>query len=190
MSIRVKARANTGQIFTRSEMCHLLLACLAIGITLSFPTLFNMPLIMLVIVPAFSIHELAHKFTAILYGLRARFQIWIPGLVVTMISAILPIKLIMPGAVYLLDSPKNTEESAHIALAGPLGNTALALLVSQIDGPLAFQIVSINLMIAIMNLFPLPPLDGWRIKSWDSRIWLLVFVTLLVAYVVFMFWRI
>ena len=190
MSIRVKARSNTGQMFTKGELCHLLLACLLIGLTLSFPTFSNMPLTILIVVPSFAIHELAHKFTAILYGLRAKFQIWIPGLIVTMISALLPIKLIMPGAVYLLDNPKNTEESAYIALAGPLGNIALALLASHITDPLAFQIVGINLMIAMLNMIPVPPLDGWRIKLWDPRKWLLIFMVLLVAYVIYMLWRV
>jgi len=190
MSIRVKARSNIGHLFTRTELCHLLIACLVISITLGFPTFFNIPLLMLIVVPAFVIHELAHKFTAILYGLRAKFQIWIPGLIITMISAMLPIKLIMPGAVYLLDKPKNTEESAYIALAGPLGNIALALLASQISDPLAFQIVGINLMIALLNMIPVPPLDGWRIKLWDFNKWLLIFMVLLVAYVIYMLWRV
>jgi Zn-dependent protease len=149
-----------------------------------------MPLAMLIVVPGFVVHELAHKLTAILYGLRAKFQIWIPGLIVTMISALLPIKLIMPGAVYLLDNPKNTEESAYIALAGPLGNIALALLASQISDPLAFQIVSMNLLIAILNMIPVPPLDGWRIKLWDFRKWLLIFTVLLLAYLIYILWRI
>jgi len=188
MSIRVKARSNISQTFTKGELCHLLLACLLIGLTLSFPTFSNMPLAMLVVVPAFAVHELAHKFMALLYGLRAKFQIWIPGLIVTMISLMLPIKLIMPGAVYLLDNPKNNEESAYIALAGPLGNIALALLASQISDPLAFKIVGINLIIAILNMIPVPPLDGWRIKLWDGRKWLLIFTVLLVAYVIYMLW--
>ncbi len=186
MSINVRTRWNAGQIFTRIELCHLFVACILTSLTMSYPEFGNMPVFALTVVSAFTVHELAHKFTALLYGVRARFQLWIPGLIVTMLSAILPIKLVMPGAVYLLDHPKNVEETAYIALAGPLGNVALALLASQVWHPLAFQIVGLNLLIAVLNMIPFAPLDGWRISVCDGRIWLLLFGVLLVAYVVYL----
>ena len=66
------------------------------------------------------------------------------------------------------------KDMALCALAGPLTNVAIAIIAAQIIKilphepfitPLLFMIVIYNLMLGIINLIPIPPLDGSRLLS-------------------------
>ena len=63
---------------------------------------------------------------------------------------------------------------ALTALAGPLTNMSLAVVAAQIYklipndpliSPILFAVVLYNLMLAILNLIPIPPLDGSRVVA-------------------------
>src|SRR3990167_2096726 len=80
----------------------------------------------------------------------------------------------VPGNIFNLRTPKR--DMAFVSLAGPIANVAIALvfalpirlgLVGGTDpgfGILA-QIVIMNLVLAIFNLIPIPPLDGSKILA-------------------------
>jgi Zn-dependent protease len=68
---------------------------------------------------------------------------------------------------------------AITAGAGPLSNLALAILGTLILGlairlqlgvatvaPFLLQIVTLNVVLALFNLIPIPPLDGSRVVAW------------------------
>ena len=65
---------------------------------------------------------------------------------------------------YFKNPPLNT---AMVALAGPLSNIILASLgvfAQNFVNPIGLDtFVWINIYLAVFNLIPLPPLDGWRI---------------------------
>jgi Zn-dependent proteases len=65
---------------------------------------------------------------------------------------------------YFKNPPLNT---AMVALAGPLSNIILASLgvfAQNFINPIGLDtFVWINIYLAVFNLIPLPPLDGWRI---------------------------
>lgn len=101
-------------------------------------------------------------------------------------SVILPIILaIIPGGIvfgwakpvpynpYNLKDPK--KGGALIAAAGPLSNLALAFIFSIAyrlglgmtpAAPLIEVIIIINIVLAIFNIIPIPPLDGSKILFW------------------------
>ncbi len=66
------------------------------------------------------------------------------------------------------------KDMALTALAGPLTNLFIAIVAaqilkltpnSQLLTPILFSIVVYNLMLAILNLIPIPPLDGSRVVA-------------------------
>ena len=66
---------------------------------------------------------------------------------------------------YLKDGKK---DMALVALAGPLTNFAIAGLFAVIwhafgQNPLVLQVIIINLYLAVLNLVPVPPLDGSKV---------------------------
>lgn len=61
---------------------------------------------------------------------------------------------------------------AMVSLAGPLSNVLLAILLvipiklglaNEISGPILIQAVLINIVLAVFNILPIPPLDGSKI---------------------------
>jgi len=73
---------------------------------------------------------------------------------------------------YNLKNPKS--DTALIALAGPVSNLILAVLlgiflriisVPESVGVVFFQLVVLNINLALFNLLPIPPLDGSKVVS-------------------------
>jgi len=121
-------------------------------------------------------HELAHKLTAQYYGFRARYKLFKEGLLMTLISSFLPIKIISPGSVLISGFP-DKRALGIIALSGPLTNITMAALASQIRifGILTGYFIQINLWIALFNLIPFGVLDGKKVVEWSFTVWLICF---------------
>ncbi|MCX8174928.1 MAG: site-2 protease family protein [Candidatus Micrarchaeota archaeon] len=139
----------------------------------------------------FVMHELAHKYFAIRYGARARFKAWPAGLALALALVVVPqiiwgpaaaIFFIAPGAVYIYALRGiSIRQNGIISLAGPAMNwavaavfLALAVIFSQsilLSTVLLFGF-RVNLMLALFNLIPIPPLDGSKVVAWDWRVWL------------------
>lgn len=134
----------------------------------------------LVLTASFLVHEMAHKVTAQKRGLWAEFRLTTWGAVITLISVILPFKLISPGAV-MIAGPAQLDEVGKISIAGPSINLALggvllgaALVPSPYVSLFAFT-AYINATIAVFNLIPIGILDGYKIFSWNRKVWALAF---------------
>lgn len=141
---------------------------------------------------AVAVHEVAHGWTAFIYGdstaLDAGRLTLNPLVHLDLVgSFILPLTLILLGAPVVigwakpipvnfnnLDHPK--KDMIWVALAGPIVNILMAVLFatpirlnlfdwSSFLGKLCFQGISINLILAIFNMVPIPPLDGSRIVT-------------------------
>ncbi len=153
----------------------------------------------------FLLHELAHKYFAIRYGAYARYQTWTTGLMLMLGIAIIPqvfgIRLplfLAPGAVMIYAARGITpKQSGIISAAGPVTNILLALAFllsgialfgavtfsalsadSQLAGVLGTVVImgiQVNFFLAMFNLLPIPPLDGFKIFTWDWRIWIVLF---------------
>jgi Zn-dependent protease len=96
---------------------------------------------------------------------------------------------------YFKNPPLNT---AMVALAGPLSNIILAsvgVFAQNFINPIGLDtFVWINIYLAVFNLIPLPPLDGWRIlqgifpnlyQNYDIEsklswvLWILIFISII-----------
>lgn len=123
--------------------------------------------------PGIILHELAHKFVAIAYGLDAHFEIWPTGLVIGVILKILNtgFMLLAPGYVTIIGASPFT--SMLTALAGPLTNATLwigAFLTLKYARHLTHSTAlflgltqNINKWLFIFNMIPIPPLDGFKV---------------------------
>ena len=137
------------------------------------------------------IHEMAHAYAANALGdptarLQGRLS---PNPLVhidPMMSVILPGLLILSGSPLLFGAAKPVPYNPYnftnqkwgealVAIAGPISNICIAIIFAGLIhfsdflntslsfNNLAFQIVGLNLFLALFNLVPLPPLDGSKI---------------------------
>lgn len=139
------------------------------------------------------VHEVAHKIVAQQNGLWAEFRLTTWGVVLTLISVFLPIRMIAPGAMMISGSP-NGDEIVKISIAGPITNmifasvltaSAFALLPSAAGvAYMLFFAAYINAFMAVFNLIPFGILDGWKIFSFNKKVWALAFAVSIVLLVV------
>ena len=193
----LKQRRRIDLRISRGEILDIALAVGAISLVyLSMVFHYLRPIVAVYILGtvllAFLVHEMAHKYAAINYGYSARFRATKEGLLITAISALLPIKIIAPGyvAVYSSTGLYDPKRVGIVALVGPLSNVILSMLGIGLLGyaPLLSRFLAIiNADIALFNLLPLPVLDGSKVATWSWKIWLAVFapVVLLWFYVRF-----
>jgi len=128
----------------------------------------------------YMLHELAHKVTAVYYGLTARFILWVQGLFVTLISMMFGFGLIAPGFVSTEGSATNRQRGI-ISLAGPVTNITISILLIMMANTIisssycvlfARILVSYNLYLALFNLFPFGILDGKKIYAWNPTVYI------------------
>ncbi len=154
----------------------------------SLPYLLEMALLVVVLLFSVIIHEVAHGYVALLNGdPTARM---LGRITLNPVPHIDPVGTILVPAILLLSHagfllgwakpvPVNSRNYRNyrwgeitVSAAGPLSNLALAVVFAALLhlGPgsvgllkLAYYGVSINILLALFNLFPIPPLDGSHI---------------------------
>ncbi len=140
----------------------------------------------------FILHEMGHKFVAIRRGYVAHFQIWIWGIALTLITAVVSGGAFLfgaPGAVYIApaaalgaygygyystkqQSSDPDQENMLISAAGPginLGFAVLFLVIYELSTTYNFVAIvatfglELNVGLGTFNMLPIPPLDGYKI---------------------------
>lgn len=138
----------------------------------------------------FILHELAHRTTAKKYGCHAYYNVWLLGIVLALIMAVVTkgsVIFAALGAVYIvpmmsapyLDLGAMKRVFGVISLSGPSMNLLLVAFfyaISYLGGALSLlgmYGLRINLWLAAFNLIPIPPFDGHKVFSWSKAIWAL-----------------
>ncbi len=131
------------------------------------------------------LHEVAHGFVAERFGdptarLAGRLTLDPRKHIDLFMSILLPLTLFLSGSPVIFGGAKpvpidpfNLKEGrkdvALVSLAGPLTNILIAILASFLfklaPSNLLAIVVQLNLLLAIFNLIPIPPLDGSKIFS-------------------------
>ncbi|MGB9740283.1 MAG: AN1-type zinc finger domain-containing protein [Candidatus Bathyarchaeia archaeon] len=180
--------------FSIKEAQHLAIATLlVIGIALSLivfpgfkieiidPTIIAASATILVV--SFFAHEMAHKITAQKHGFWAEFRLTFMGAILTLFSIMSPyFKVISPGAV-IVSGLADKETLGKVSIAGPTTNIALstAFLAANFFSaqnalaPIFLFGAAFNAWIALFNLIPLGILDGFKVFTWNKRIWISTF---------------
>ena len=127
----------------------------------------------LVAAPGIILHELAHKFTAMAFGLNAVFEIWPTGLLIGVILKAVGSGFILLAPGYVSIASGFTPFQMMItAFAGPFINLVLwlgagyLLKMPNITRAKALFLVMtqhINKWLFIFNMIPIPPLDGSKV---------------------------
>lgn len=176
--------------FSSTEIVHVLIGVglvSAVGLSLRRSFLIigvqNMSLVVFAVALftlGFILHELAHKFTAQLFGLWAEFRLSTIGVVITAISILSPVKFIAPGMV-LIAGMARADIIGRVALAGPATNLVLAFvaLLSSFAVPEGLRQVLeigcwVNTYMALFNLIPFGDFDGLKIFRWNKAAWALI----------------
>lgn len=153
-----------------------------------FSTLFTDPITFLIrifaLLLAITVHEFAHAFAADRLGdptPRSQGRLTLNPLahldpIGTLLILFAPIGWGKPVQFdpYNLANPRR--DAAIISFAGPLSNIALAVVLSlllhflfqtgninELSGAILFQLIVLNVSLAIFNLIPIHPLDGGKI---------------------------
>ncbi|MFB6265560.1 MAG: metalloprotease [Candidatus Nanohaloarchaea archaeon] len=140
-------------------------------------------------------HEAIHRVTARALNAYAEYRMWSPGVVLAVLSSFLGVVFAAPGGVEL--HTKKGERYGHwvtnldmeqigtIALVGPLMNIVVAVIFAFLAGSfsLSFQGSDLlvlgsrlNAFLAVFNLLPFHPMDGYKVLRWSTPVWLVVMV--------------
>ena len=141
------------------------------------------------IILGFILHEGMHRYFARRAGMNASFVATGYGIVITLLSAALPIKILAPGYVKVWGYRMSPLGAFKSVVAGPASNVALStlllLLALSTTGRLRGWLIDaaeINAWLALFNLFPVGPLDGRKIIQFKTSVWLALFVASMVLY--------
>ena len=173
-----------------SESLQLVLAALLASIAVAGSSAFSIPWnplgyasgVLAGSLVGYVAHEYAHRRAAERVGCTAYFTLWVPGLAVTAVFAALRVMglgfaLILPGYVRVF-CPFYGGSMASISAWGPAANIVLAyvgLAAYWLGAPLfAAGFSAVNAWIAVMNLLPIPPLDGYELSRSRPSLWLLL----------------
>jgi len=184
--------------FSPKELKHIgIAALLVVGIALSIGLYENffggflfvwtwdlMGIFAAIMTASFLVHELAHKVIAQKKGMWAEFRLTTWGAVLTLVSVFLPIKMIAPGAMMIGGSVPSGDDIVKISLAGPITNIIFSsvLLGLAFSSPSSGLVVVlkfaayINGIMSAFNLFPFGSLDGYKIYSFNKKLWALAFI--------------
>ena len=182
--------------FGRTELQHILISLLVLTVAFAFalapnpPFAFlssvvsNIPLAFIAIFTAFFCHEIAHKYMGQKYGYWSEFRMFPMGLLIALFLGVFAgFIFAAPGAVQIFGRPTQ-DETGKISVAGPLVNILISsiflliwLISSGIIAQVSFFVAYINAFLAMFNLIPFGPLDGWKIFTWKKEIWVILLIT-------------
>lgn len=155
------------------------------------------PAVIIAITSSFALHELAHRSVARANGVYAKYKAWYIGLLLALVLTIATqgrFIFAAPGAVVIYTAWYSPEIEASIAVVGPLTNIVIGFICLILSLPIHgiinqyLQIIGgINTFIALFNLLPIPPLDGYKVFKVSIIKWIILFISSVILWVIYQF---
>ncbi len=127
----------------------------------------------LVASPGIILHELAHKFAAMAFGLKAVYEAWFTGLGIGILLKAIGSGFILLAPGYVRITGGDAMTMTVSAFAGPAVNLVLWLgaaaylkygkNLSRMQAMTASILAKVNMWLFIFNMLPIPPLDGSKV---------------------------
>jgi Zn-dependent protease len=171
--------------FTGQEIKEIVISAVVIGYIFAWyfeggiPGIGHITMALIGVGAAFIFHEMAHKYTAQRYGCWAEYRMWDTGLIIAFFSVVVfGFVFAAPGAVYINPGYQGItrRQNGIISVSGAVANLALAVIFLLIG--FRFGVI-INAWLALFNMLPFPPLDGFKVRAWDTKVWIGVIVAAL-----------
>ena len=187
--------------FKKREIRDLVVSTLVLSF--AFSKFYDFFVALFVISFAFVLHELGHRTMARRFGAFAEYRMWVFGLMLALLTALLPGGIIFaaPGAVYFAPVVRKkfaweihrltNREIGLISLSGPGINIAMGVIFAILIPFLPeftwllYPASRICMFLAIFNLLPIAPLDGQKIFRWNSAIWAASIAAAIAGYIIF-----
>ena len=152
----------------------------------------NLVSVILIIALAVIVRETAHKIMGLSYGWNVEFIPWFYGLIAGLLVAVLtfgkiPFLAYSGIKIHMLEDQRlgrfrygiSYFNLGIISLAAPMANLALAIIFKILmflpNNTLIYEAMKINLLFALWNLLPIPPLDGANVMYANRGLWLFTF---------------
>ncbi len=183
-------------VITARELVCIIVASTALTICYSYAKtgdISQIPSILLIVFTASIVvkltEDLVKEFLARHMGIWAEYRVWYLGLVALVVSSfVFRAPFSDPGRVGFHSRRFTKRSVGLVSLSGLLVYLAFAgiFYVILIMGYLLIGSLGILICLtsAFFNAFPVPPVDGKSIFDWNKLVWLSVFATSLVLYVV------
>lgn len=183
--------------FSRRELREILISVVVLSIVFSDFTVTSTIYSFIAVGFAFTFHEMGHRFVANRYGFHAEYRMWVRGLMLALLLAVISrgsFVFAAPGAV-VINGIISRDRYGKIALAGPIVNVILAvvflgiLFVAGVSTIFGFDLslilgicslsIIVNLFLAAFNMLPFTPLDGASVMAWNRWVWAAIEVPLI-----------
>ncbi|MCS7135406.1 MAG: hypothetical protein N3E38_02605 [Candidatus Aenigmarchaeota archaeon] len=177
--------------FEKNEIIDILVSILALSLFFTFPEWGPKYFLYLsIILVSFTLKIILNKLMArklqCMCTYKMRPKLIIIGLFIMLLKPALGISFMVAGSIEIapytfgrsgLKLVKLTPyDLGIISLAGIFVNLLIAYTFIFVESELAKLIVTINSLIAVFHLLPLPPLDGSKIFMWTIWGWLFIFL--------------
>lgn len=150
-----------------------------------FETFLNLPKALLAVLIAVIVHIIPQKYIASKFGIKAEYQLWIPGLILSVLMMLIGFKVIVVGAMMVsayrfsrfgsVSRQLSLREIGAIGFVGPIANIMLAFILRSYDpASMLYYIGTISGIIAFYNSIPVKPLDGGKMFLSSPVYWALV----------------
>jgi hypothetical protein len=132
-------------------------------------------------------HEAVHRIAGKLLGIKSEYTFWFSGAFLTIVTALLGNAFGLQGM--LVDEIKEGTDRRKIGLMKLSGSVfsfglmVLAAACNLLYPSFLFQMVGgISGMVAMADILPFKPMDGYEIRRWNFLFWLVWFMTILVTF--------
>ena len=195
-------------MFSKEELKSLVIATLILGFVVGFDDgretfeflywLKNLFSCVLIVALAIIVREAGHRIYALQTGHRAELKLWWFGLITALILSIISfgkITLLIYGGIVVHFMQRHRigyfrywlsyNDMGIIALLGNLANLVLAfffkLFMFMPNNVLIQKAITVNVLMAAMNMIPIPPLDGSKVLYASRPVYVLTFALTIAA---------